>query len=129
MAKNVSNGRMKAKLLRDLKGEETTTPCAVGDFQLQDTRPEMVRMRKLRAGVNMLTAKLGSAAEEEGECYDRELKEVEKWFKVGIGTAHCTVFYFLLLLATAFSAFFVIDVIVVAIAVAAVIDVCKEKKH
>ncbi len=76
---------MKAKLLRDLRGEEATTPCAVGPPELPEApgpRAALVRMRKLRAGVNMLTARLGNAAEEGGDCYERELRRVGEWVRV-----------------------------------------------
>ncbi len=59
--------------------EPTVTLGGEGvDQQLQSR----LRMRKLRAGLNMLTARLGSAAEEGGDCYERELREVGKWVAV-----------------------------------------------
>ncbi len=98
---------MFCRLLRDLSGGDSAAasasaaapppaygdlfslPCEVSeptvtlggegvDQQLQSR----LRMRKLRAGLNMLTARLGSAAEEGGDCYERELREVGKWVAV-----------------------------------------------
>ena len=82
---------MKISLMRDLKEEDKTLsiPCELARVeQTEKTKAReenRVRLRKLRAGVNMLTAKLADAADhDEGgaEGYRKELENIERWYKV-----------------------------------------------
>ncbi len=78
---------LKLSLTRDLEDSSKTYPCTLAEVSFrsysgQDKDAARVFMRKLRAGVNMLTARIGAAADEKEDAAGAVMKEIDEWLQV-----------------------------------------------